>query len=215
MSSSSDGQPAALEASYRGLLALGGFDVGQRLGQPERRRCGRRWPAAWGVARISPHAVPALVSEELRHEPGLLSAGLKAGSLRSTLAAGQQTRTAERLQDRWATPNLRDTAPGPGMTRQVRAYLAIGFADTPAGFPVDAIRARNEARIAKLKPRAGLPRCALEDGSGTAKRELAKAGRTMKFCGGRRRASLQPIKQSDGTALLPAGATRRGFLSTE
>jgi hypothetical protein len=32
---------------------------------------GWRWIPAWDVVRISPHAVPAPVSEELRRAPGL------------------------------------------------------------------------------------------------------------------------------------------------
>jgi hypothetical protein len=32
--------------------------------------CGRCWLTAWGRTVISPHAVPALVSEELRQGPG-------------------------------------------------------------------------------------------------------------------------------------------------
>jgi hypothetical protein len=41
------------------------------LAGPERRRYGWRRIPAWAVVRIPPHAVPALVSEELRQGPGL------------------------------------------------------------------------------------------------------------------------------------------------
>jgi hypothetical protein len=39
--------------------------------------CGQRWLAAWGRTVISPHAVPALDSEELRQGPGVRSAGCR------------------------------------------------------------------------------------------------------------------------------------------
>jgi hypothetical protein len=42
--------------------------------QPERPHSGRRWLGVWGRTVISPHAVPALVSEELRQGPGLCQA---------------------------------------------------------------------------------------------------------------------------------------------
>jgi hypothetical protein len=86
-----DGGRSKGDRAYRRVPVL----MSARAG-PERRRYGWRWIPAWGVVRIPPHAVPALVSEELRQVPGLCQTAAKGYRWSRPRSAASRKRTGSR-----------------------------------------------------------------------------------------------------------------------